>query len=440
MDFFKDIKPLTKTSSNSLSKKEESNFESEKNFVYDPIIEKEKTGNFVPLKNINLDSISNSNTNYKGIWVFAILAILVLFFVLSLRFSRANILIELKPNVVSISEKVSLNKGSSEPFSFEIVQIPADLSKDILLDKEEKKNEKAKGKITIYNNSTNTPQTLVSQTRFETSEGLIFRVTEKVSVPGYEFIDNKKVPGMIDVLVVADETGEKYNISENINLTIPGFKGTEKFDNLYGKTTSNFTGGLSGTYYTLGNKENIFSEDEKNNLKNKLNEMIRQQIPEENYVYLNDLNILNINVNDSGLFSKDQNSQVKIEGTLTQVVFNKKEFINYLSKKSEFIKSGSITKFDSLSVKILTNLNNEKLEDIKILDVELNGSVLVYNKPDDKLLKEEFLGLDKNDFNLKIKENFENLVNNAELEVAPFWIRKIPNNFNRINIKYKDVR
>ncbi|NMB92510.1 MAG: hypothetical protein GYA31_02720 [Parcubacteria group bacterium] len=95
-----------------------------------------------------------------------------------------------------------------------------------------KDESKAKGVITIINNYSTSPQILVATTRFETSDGKIFRLDSRIVIPGATTKDGVLQPASIDVNVTADQPGPDYNIpacTEPCKFTIPGFKGTDKF-------------------------------------------------------------------------------------------------------------------------------------------------------------------------------------------------------------------
>ncbi|MGK2848991.1 MAG: hypothetical protein ACSLEX_02895 [Minisyncoccota bacterium] len=86
-------------------------------------------------------------------------------------------------------------------------------------------NQKARGTVIISNNYSTEPQTLVATTRFETSDGKLFRLVKSVTVPGM----TGSSAGVIEAEVIADQSGEVYNI-EPTTFHIPGFKGNPKYD------------------------------------------------------------------------------------------------------------------------------------------------------------------------------------------------------------------
>lgn len=106
---------------------------------------------------------------------------------------------------------------------------------------------KASGTITIINNHSTAAQSLVATTRFETTDGKLYRLAESVTVPGAVESDGTKTPGKIDARVVADSTGMNFNISSGITFRIPGFKSGPKYETITAVSKTAFTGGGDGT-------------------------------------------------------------------------------------------------------------------------------------------------------------------------------------------------
>ncbi|HWQ60131.1 MAG TPA: hypothetical protein VN420_03215 [Candidatus Fimivivens sp.] len=103
---------------------------------------------------------------------------------------------------------------------------------------------KATGKILIYNAYGPDAQQLVATTRFQGTDGKIFRLTKGVTVPGSSVKNGQSAPGVVEADVVADEVGSTYDIGPS-DFSIPGFAGGSKAGKIYGKSTSSMTGGSS---------------------------------------------------------------------------------------------------------------------------------------------------------------------------------------------------
>jgi hypothetical protein len=106
------------------------------------------------------------------------------------------------------------------------------------------KGENARGTVTIINTSKNA-WPLIPKTRFQTAEGLVFRLQSSISVPAAA---DDKNPGKIDAAVVADEfdvnnqvIGERGNVTPT-QFFLPGLSG-ENQKKLYAQNAAAFTGG-----------------------------------------------------------------------------------------------------------------------------------------------------------------------------------------------------
>ena len=106
------------------------------------------------------------------------------------------------------------------------------------------KGSNARGIVTIVNLSAN-PWDLVVKTRFQTEEGLIFRLINSVRVPGAK----GNLPGTLPAEVVADEfdsdgqtIGDRGNIPAS-KFSLPGIKNEENKRKLYAESKVPMTGG-----------------------------------------------------------------------------------------------------------------------------------------------------------------------------------------------------
>lgn len=98
-------------------------------------------------------------------------------------------------------------------------------------------SQKARGTVIISNSFSSESQSLVATTRLETADGKLFRLVDTVTVPGMG-----SEPGVIEAAVIADQAGEQYNIDPT-SFTIPGFKGSPKFDKFSAKSLKKMQGG-----------------------------------------------------------------------------------------------------------------------------------------------------------------------------------------------------
>lgn len=139
-------------------------------------------------------------------------------------------------NTFVISEAQIKGIGLGETIKFAISinnvknSIPNLKSGSVILKKEIQKS--TSGIIRVFNISS-TDQPLVQSTRFMSSNGLIYRIEETITVPAFK---------TRDVRILSDGNGHEYELDCSVikpcTLTIPGFKGTFKYEKIYGKAFS----------------------------------------------------------------------------------------------------------------------------------------------------------------------------------------------------------
>jgi len=155
-------------------------------------------------------------------------------------FSSAKV--EVTPNTVSAAVQSSLTASQSTGnLPFEIITAEKTASQSVAGSGTKVVNSSASGTITIYNTQAQT-QKLVTNTRFATASGLIFRIHSAVSIPG----GTSTKPGSVTAKVFADKVGDLYNIAPT-SFTIPGFAGTPQASQVYARSSTAMTGGSSGS-------------------------------------------------------------------------------------------------------------------------------------------------------------------------------------------------
>ena len=120
--------------------------------------------------------------------------------------------------------------------SFEVMQLSAEESGLVTATGISSGGQKASGKITVYNNYGSAFQRLIANTRFQTSDGKVYRIKGAISVPGM---------GMTEATVYADQAGEEYNIGP-ADFTLPGLKGGARFEKVFAKSKTTMAGGSGG--------------------------------------------------------------------------------------------------------------------------------------------------------------------------------------------------
>lgn len=229
-------------------------------------------------------------------------------------FSGAKV--EVTPNTVSAAVQNSfIANQSAGDLPYEIITAQKIATQSVKGSGTKIVNTSASGTITIYNTQTKT-QALVTNTRFATAAGLIFRIHTAVSVPGGSVAN----PGSVTAKVYADQNGSQYNISATA-FTIPGFAGTPQQSQVYARSTSGMTGGASGTVPVI---DSTIEAETKTALMKALEPdlttSIKEKIP-SGYILLNGATATTYEELAPTSSATTGQVEVKVQGTISAVVF-----------------------------------------------------------------------------------------------------------------------
>lgn len=301
------------------------------------------------------------------------------------------------------------------------------------------KEGKAEGIIRIYNNYSTLSQIFVADTRFVSSDGKMFRTPVKVMIPGGRQEKGKFTPGEIDIKVVADEAGPEYNIGPSV-FSIPGLAGTEKYTKFYGKSFEEFKGGFSQefsqvTKEDLENAKEILTKAAKEQCETALkNELQSEKISSE-FMFLEKAVqteiIETFSLARAGDAAENFNYQAK---ALSKTLIFSKEKIENFSK--EFILSqiteGKKLYEESLKIDFSPKTINSDVNKI-VLSLEISAKI--YSDIDMSNFKNILQGKSETETKVFLKNQPE--IIKAEVELWPFWVRKIPKNPEKIKLELK---
>ncbi|MDP3735066.1 MAG: hypothetical protein Q8R39_01410 [bacterium] len=216
----------------------------------------------------------------KRLWAVAIFSIALLYVVFSVFFAGAQVIIETREYTGSVDGTFAASaEGMTAPLTYRLVSIEKEATRGLPATGEEFVERKSSGTIVIYNNYDEKPQRLIKNTRFETPDGLIYRIAKSLDVPGRRKADNSLANrfdmGSIEAVVFADAVGERYNIPQGTRFTIPGLKGDPRFGGFYAETKTPIEGGFAGVVKTVSSA----AEDEaRRSLKAELESALKAEI------------------------------------------------------------------------------------------------------------------------------------------------------------------
>lgn len=417
-DFFQDIKPLSRRPKDA---------ESSYPYMQSQVPTYTFSGNKKPKRKSN-----------GFLWILATISMCALLFVLSLLLTKAEIVITPKTTSGNFEESLSFQKEGVNPFPFEFITVEDSLSKEIsTTDKIENFEQKAEGTVTLFNNLTIATK-ILQNSILETPEGKKFRLINTVTLPKAVVKSGETIPGSITTTLRADQAGEEYNISET-DFTFPAFKGSSKYTKIFGRSTSVFSGGAKGTFFTISDQVlAIIEEEMKTQLKEKLFNQALEQVPKE-YLSFKDASFFNPVLNTGEkVLSKEEKTEIVISGSLKMMIFPEDGFSSYVIKKiaGADVVPTAVTISDLSKLNVVIE-NTDTIvgtpKDDTTIQLYFSGVSIVTWRIDEDAIKDSLLGKTKSDFNARMS-SFSTTVDKAELILKPFWIMRIPENRNKVSV------
>lgn len=361
-------------------------------------------------------------------------AILFVIFAVSLLFSGARITVQEKevPSVLEGTFNAYRDPAAGE-LAYQVMTLTEEGSRTIPATGTEKVETRASGKIVIFNAYSNTSQKLITNTRFESPDGLIYRIDRSIFVPGQTTKDGEVIPGSIEVTVYADFPGEEYNI-DLVDFTIPGLKNDARDGKIFARSKTAMTGGFSGNVPTASESDlNQARTVLQSELRERLLEEVDAQKPEPFVVYP-----------ESHFFTFEQlplveesadSVIVREKATLHTVMFDIKDLSRYIAQETVADYDGNTVVIDNIENIEVSFVNKDTLapaEDESI-SVTMAGTPHISWTYDADKLREDLAGKPKSDIEKIL--SLHPGIDTAEIVIRPFWKKFFPERLARIKVR-----
>ncbi|MFH1455198.1 MAG: hypothetical protein ABIF22_02675 [bacterium] len=372
------------------------------------------------------------------LWIICIISITTLLFLVSSMFATTTLTITPKSENIILNDTYYITSDkniSSSSLHYEVMTIKKDLSEVLETDGEEYVERKATGKAILYNNFNTSNQKLIINTRLETKDGLIYKTRQSVVVPGIKTVSGVKTPGSVEVEIIADDVGDKYNMKLSDfkgDFTIFGFKGTPKYSKFYARQSTDIIGGLVGNIKKVSDDKIEAGRIElKNTLKDDLIKEVFSKKPEQ-FILFKDNYYIQCNDLATDLLSKEY--KISEECSINAIIFHKDIL-------ATFIATNKINNFNNSKVDIMWNDNNsvslqgitEKPWNETSLKAKFKGSIQVVWFFDASEILASILGQNKSVISLVI-ENNKNSLKEIQTTIRPMWRNTFPTNVKKIKI------
>lgn len=347
--------------------------------------------------------------------------------------SSAVVNVALRPEVINVDLKLKASRLEQDENAkldnpvFEIMGLEKEEAGAIVATGVSSGGQKASGKIVVYNNYGSDPQTLIANTRFESPDGKIYRIKERIVIPGM---------GSKEATAYADQPGEEYNIGLT-DFTIPGLKGGPRYGKVYARSKIKITGGASGKTKII-KAEDI--EKTKSQLLEKIDgylaESLVNQKPAGFLFYKSAIKIeYQYDPNNPKVGDASSDSSFKIKGIATGFLMKEDNLSKALVEK-ETAKFEKLTGGGNIYAANLKDLEFKLLSvdlENKNMDFQIKGAARFVRGIDKKRLVDDLVSHKRWSY----KEVFQNYpdIEKAEIKIKPSWWRRVPKNKSRIEVR-----
>lgn len=368
-----------------------------------------------------------------GLWIVAATIVVVFALSFSLLFSGSKIIVTPVQREVLIEGTFeAVYQEPNAPLSYELISLERTATKTVEATGREKVEKRAQGQIVIFNDFSSADQRLITNTRFETPEGLVYRIDSPAIVPGQQEEDGEVTPGSVEVTIYADEPGEDFNIGLT-DFTIPGFKGGLRFNKFYARSKTPMSGGFVGERLTA--EESVVAEariELQSELLTELTDEATLQTPEGAHLFKDSVFITFV-----PLSSVDKGGQVEIRemATFYGMLFDKQQLAEFIAANTIAGFEDSPVEIDDISTISLRIENKETLRpwEGEVIPITLSGTAHLVWLFDEEKLKDDLAGRTKEALPT-ILSGYQS-IERAKIILRPFWKRTFPDNVSKINVE-----
>ncbi len=328
-----------------------------------------------------------------------------------------------EPNINS--EFTAYPDKRNDSLSYEIMKLESTSESQVKASGQIEVKQAATGMIEIIKTTPGTER-IIANTRFRSPDGKIFRIKEAVVVPGA--VDN--VPGTIQAEVVADGTGDSYNLPANTRFDVPGFQESgldDLYKSIYAENRSAFTGGLEGPQFQIDENELGTARQA---LQIKLRDELLKRIDEEKPAgFITFPGAVAITYNQLPAVEYGNDLVTIREQAILQIpIFKADEFGTFLAKEAVATYNGGSVRVDDPSALTFeyssATTSSTVIANEPSLTFVLKGKPLLIWQYDAEKLKKDLAGLPKTSINNAVSAYTG--IDGAKVNITPFWKRSFP--------------
>ncbi len=405
--------------------------------IYDIVPPQERKEGFPRLNTREL----KKKSPLKAILIVVGSLFLLLGIVLYLRLPKAELEIQPKTNLLEFEEKITIDKEAeavdilNKTVPAETLQEEKEFWKEFTTTGVISDTGKAHGKITVYNESTPvTPISLIPKTKFLSESGKYFVSPKSIYIPAAQKSGGEIIPSSTEIEVVALQTGEDHNIGPS-EFSVPGLAGTSYYHTVYAKSSEPMTGGFEAEQPQV--TEEDLQKAEQNLTQQLLTDIeveLRKKISSD-YILFDDAISKQVIEISPLVEGGDLVEKFSVQGkAVGKALMFKKDDLEQFVKKYISSKIPSDKEIYEKSLKINYTPQIIDLREDQIT-LSLNFSVKIYPKINKEELVETIEGKSEEKTKEVIYNKFSDKISEINVNFWPFWVRRVPKNGGRVNIK-----
>ena len=322
--------------------------------------------------------------------------------------------------------------GPDKQLSYTPVSVQSDASRTVPATGTVQAEDRALGSITVSNLYSAKPQRLITNTRFESAEGKVYRIHTPITVPGYTTRSGQKVAGSVEVQVYADEPGEAYNV-ENTTFKLPGLKGSNQYDLITAQTKSPISGGFVGTRATV--EKSVRDQaiaDIKSELDRTLRERVTVQAPAQSVVFADSIHIRYIEKAD---VAANQEAVITVTGSAVAPAFPGDVLANTLAVRAQIGTDMPLTLLNATEIQYAA-IEPDAVLDGSVFSFSLSGTAHLRSSFSELKFADAIAGKSREEASA-VRQSYQGIVGSPDILIRPFWMSTIPKNPERVTVEVR---
>lgn len=381
----------------------------------------------------NVETYRQRRSSRRKLFLALGVALLILIFAVLSLFNAATLAYVPKSLALSFNnETYSAQKTGEGKLLYSIVKLSGDKGVNVPVSGEEQVERKASGTIVVYNNASAESQRLVENTRFEAPTGKIYRIAKAITIPGKKMVNGVSQPGSIEAIVYADVAGAEYNTGL-VDWTVPGLKGTPRYNTIYARSKTAMTGGFVGMEKTVKPDELAKAKtDLKAALGEELLAKAQAEVPADFILFPS---LSSVTFEDLPQTSNGSTATVNLRGNLYGIMFKRSDLARELGESKTTLSADDnveLDSFDGLQISF-AGVPPQDLLPLNEISFKVSGFSALLWRTDELALKSDLVGKKKSEVPAILK-NYPT-VSSADATLRPFWKTAFPDDAEKISIK-----